>query len=123
MSRRGTAYRRPVYVRYSRNIKKNCSWNTHINNVIEKGKVEVGRMGVLFKDSHVVDTSIKRCIQLNVVIPKPEYGEVWEENGTLVEKLKTVQMTAAKKIQGYSKTKSNTALRYELGMHSLKAGI
>ena len=36
------------------------------------------------------------------------------------EKLETVPMTAAKRILGCSKTASNTALRAELGIYSLK---
>ena len=38
----------------------------------------------------------------------------------LVKKLETVPMTAAKRILGCSKTASNTALRAELGIYSLK---
>ena len=66
---------------------KNCSWDAHINKVIQKGKPDV-------------------------IVPKLEYaGEVWEGNTKLADKLETVQMTAAKKILGCSKTTSNTALR------------
>ena len=88
--------------------------------MIGKGKTEVGRMDVILRDSHL-DTRIKRCILLNVIVPKLEYaGEVWEGNKKLAEKLETVQMSAAKKILGCSKTTSNTALRAELGMYALK---
>ena len=77
-------------------------------------------MGVILRDSHL-DTRTKRCIPLNVIVPKLEYpGEVWEGNKKLAEKLETVQMSAAKMIQGCSKTTSNTALRAELGMYALK---
>ena len=77
-------------------------------------------MDVILRDSHL-DTRIKRCILLNVIVPKLEYaGEVWEGNKKLAEKLETVQMSAAKKILGCSKTTSNTALRAELGMYALK---
>ena len=37
--------------------------------------------------------------------------------------LETVPMTAAKRILGCSKTASNTALRAELGMYSLKTRL
>ena len=50
----------------------------------------------------------------------PDEREVWEGNVKLVKKLEAVSMTAAKKILGCSKTASNTALREELGMYSLK---
>ena len=57
-------------------ISKNCSWDAHINKVIQKAKAEVGRMDVILRDSHL-DTSIKRYILLNVMVPKLEYaGEV-----------------------------------------------
>ena len=73
-------------------------------------------MDVILRDSHL-DTRIKRCIVLNVIVPKLEYAEeVWEENKKLAEKMGTVQMAAAKKILGCSKTMNNTALRAELGM-------
>ena len=98
----------------------NCSRDAHINEVIQKGKAEVGRKDVILRDAHL-DTRIKRCILLNVIVPKLEYaGEVWEGNKKLAEKLETVQMSAAKKILGCSKTTSNTALRAELGMYALK---
>ena len=51
---------------------------------------------------------------------KLEYAEVWEGNAKLVKQLETVQMTAAKKVRGYSSTTSNTELRAELGMYPLK---
>ena len=57
---------------------------------------------------------------MNVIVPKPEYAEVWEGNAKLVKQLETVQMTAAKKVRGYSSTTSNTELRAELGMYPLK---
>ena len=68
-----------------------------------------------------LDTRIKICILINVVVPKLEYaGEVWEGNATFVKQLETVQMAAAKNILGCSSTTSNTVLRAELGMHLLK---
>ena len=85
-------------------ISKNCSWDAHINKLIQKGKTEVGRMDMILRDSRL-DTRIKRCILLNVIVPKLEYaGEVWEGNKKLADKLETVQMSAAKKIRGCSKT-------------------
>ena len=48
--------------------------------MIGKGKTEVGRMDVILRDSHL-DTKIKICILLNVIVPKLEYaGAVWEGN-------------------------------------------
>ena len=77
-------------------------------------------MDVILRESQL-DTRIKRCILRNVIVPKLEYaGEVWEGNAKLVKKLESVPMTAAKKILGCSKTASNTALRAELGIYSLK---
>ena len=44
---------------------------------------------------------------MNVIVPKLEYaGEVWEGNKKLADKLEAVQMSAAKKILGCSKTTS-----------------
>ena len=72
-------------------------------------------MDVILRDSRL-DTRIKICILLNVILPKLEYaGEVGEGNKKLADKLETVQMSAAKKILGCSKITSNTALRAELG--------
>ena len=83
-----------------------------------QGPKEVGRPPKR-RDSHL-DIRIKRCILLNVIVPKLEYaGEVWEGNKKFAEKLKTVQMSAARKILGCSKTTSNTALRAELGRCTL----
>ena len=59
-------------------ISKNCSWDAHINKVIQKGKAEVGKIDVILRDSHL-DTRVKRCIVWNLIAPKLEYaGEVWE---------------------------------------------
>ena len=41
-------------------VSKNCSWETHINKVIQKGKPEVGRMDVILRDSHIA-TRMERC--------------------------------------------------------------
>ena len=54
-------------------ISKNCSWDAHINKLIQKGKTEVGRMDMILRDSRL-DTRIKRCILLNVIVPKLEYS-------------------------------------------------
>ena len=77
-------------------------------------------MDAILTDSHL-DTRIKTCILMNVIVPKLEYaGEVWEGNAKLVKQLETVQMTAAaKKVLGCSST-SNTVLRAGLGMYPLK---
>ena len=76
-------------------------------------------MDAILTDSHL-DTRIKRCILMNVIVPKLEYAEeLWEGNAKLVKQLETVQMTA-KKVQGCSSTTSNTVSRAELGMYPLK---
>ena len=101
-------------------ISKECSWDAHIAKLIGKGKAQIGKMDEILTDPHL-DTRIKRCILLNVIVPKLEYaGEVWEGNEKAVKQLETVQMAAAKKILGCSSTTSNTVLRAELGMYSLK---
>ena len=77
-------------------------------------------MDVILRESQL-DTRIKICILRNVIVPKLEYAQVWEGNAKLVKNLETVPMTAAKRILGCCpKTASNTALRAELGKHSLK---
>ena len=88
--------------------------------MVEKGKAEVDKMDLILRDPYL-DTRIKRCILLDVIVPQLEYaGEVWGKNVKLVEKLEIVQMAAAKKILECSKPTSTTALRAELGMYSLK---
>ena len=42
-------------------ISKDCSWDAHINKLVQKGKAEVGRMDVILRDSHL-DTRIKSCL-------------------------------------------------------------
>ena len=69
---------------------------------------------MILRDSHL-DTNIKICILMNVIVPKLEYaGEVWWGNAKLVKKLETIPRTAAKKIIRCSKTASNTVLRTEI---------
>ena len=44
-------------------------------------------MGAILPDPHL-DTRIRRCILINVIIPKLEYaGEVWEGNAKFVKQL------------------------------------
>ena len=77
-------------------------------------------MDVILTDPHL-DTRIKICILINVMIPKQEYaGEVWEGNAKFVKQLETVQMTAAKNILGCSSTTSNTVLRAGTGRYPLR---
>ena len=76
--------------------------------MIGKGKTHVGKMDAILTDSHLY-ARIKRCILMNVIVPKLEYaGEVWEGNAQLVKQLETVQMAAAEKVLGCSSTTSNT---------------
>ena len=66
-------------------IQKNDSWDAHINKVIGKGKAQIGKMEVILRESHL-DTRIKRCILMKVIVPKLEYaGEVWEGTAKLVK--------------------------------------
>ncbi|CAB1099916.1 unnamed protein product [Ectocarpus sp. CCAP 1310/34] len=113
----------PVVDRYTYlgvEISKECSWDAHKAKLIGKGKAQIGKMDEILTDPHL-DTRIKRCVLLNLIVPKLEYaGEVWEGKEKAVKQLETVQMTAAKKILGCSSTTSNTVLRAELGMYSLK---
>ena len=77
-------------------------------------------MDAILTDPHL-DTRIKICILMNVIVPKLEYsGEVWEGNENFVKQLETVRMTAAKNILACSSTTRNTVLRAELGMYPLK---
>ena len=63
--------------------------------MIGKAKASVAKMDALPTDSHL-DTRTKRCILINVIVPKLEYsGEIWEGNAKSVKQLGTVQMTAA----------------------------
>ena len=66
--------------------------------MIGNGKAHVGKMDSILTESHL-DTRIKICILINVIVPKLEYArEVWEGNAKLVKQLETVHMTAAKKV-------------------------
>ena len=60
----------------------------------------------MLTDSHV-DTRMKRWILIDVILPRlrKEYAEeVWERNAKSVKQLETVQMTAARKLFGCSKS-------------------
>ena len=77
-------------------------------------------MDAILTDPHL-DTRIKICILINVIVPKLECaGELWEGNANFVKHLETVQMTADKKILGCLRTTSNTVLRAELGTYPLE---
>ena len=53
----------------------------HIAKVIGNGEAHGGKMGAILTDSHL-DTRIRRCILMNVIVPKLEYaGEVWNTMG------------------------------------------
>ena len=57
-------------------ISKDHSRDAHIAKVIRKGKSQVGNMDAILPDPHL-DTRIRKCILINVIIPKLEYaGEV-----------------------------------------------
>ena len=77
-------------------------------------------MDAILTDSRL-DTRIKKCILMNVIVPNLEYaGDEREGNAKLVKQVATVQMTAAKKVLGCSNTTSNTVLRAELVVHPLE---
>ena len=102
-------------------ISKDCSYDAHMAKVIEKGKSQVGKMDAILTDSHL-DSKIKRCNLINVIVQKLEYaGKGWEVNANFVKQLEAVHMTAARKILGRSSTAGNTVLRAELGMCPLQA--
>ena len=101
-------------------ISKDCSWDAHIAKVIGTGKSQLGKTDAILTESHIY-SRIKICILMIVIVPKLEYAAgVWEGNAKFVKQLKTVQMTAAKKILRCSSTTSNTVLRAELGMYPLE---
>ena len=78
---------------------KDCSWDTHMAKVMGKGEAHVCNMDAIaiLTDSRL-DTRIKRCILMNVVVPKLEYaGQVWKVDAKIVKRLETIELTAAKK--------------------------
>ena len=79
-------------------ISKDCPWDTHVAQALGKGTSQVGRMDAILTDPHL-DTRIKICIPMIVIVPKLEYAaEAWAGNAKFVKQLETVQMAAAKKI-------------------------
>ena len=81
-------------------ILKDCSWDAHIAKVIGKGKSQSGKVDAILTDPHL-DTMIKICLLINVIVPKLEYAaKVWEGNAKFVKQLETVQMTAPKEMLG-----------------------
>lgn len=73
-------------------------------------------MGVIFRDSHL-DTRHKRCILLRAIVPKRGCADVGEGNAILMKELEPVQMAAANKNNGCSRTTNSSALRAELGVY------
>ena len=49
-------------------ISEQCSWDARKAKVIGEGKSHVGKMDAIITDSHL-DTRIKRCILMNVIVP------------------------------------------------------
>ena len=57
-------------------ISKDCCWDAHLAKIIGKGKSQVGKMGAILTDTHLI-AKIKICNLINVIVPKLEYaGEV-----------------------------------------------
>ena len=54
-------------------VLKDCSWAAHIAQVIGRDTAHVGKMDAILSDSHL-DTRIKTCILMNVVVSKLEYA-------------------------------------------------
>ena len=55
----------------------------------------MGKMDAILTGSPL-DTRIKRCILMSVIVPKLDYaGEVWEGNTKFEKQMETVQVTAA----------------------------
>ena len=52
-------------------ISKDCSCDKNIAKVLGKGRAQVGEMAGILTDSHL-DTSIKICPMINVIVPKLE---------------------------------------------------
>lgn len=62
----------PVLFQYTYlgvDISTYCSWDTRIAKVTGKGRAHVGKMGATLADSNL-DTRVKRCILMNVAVPK-----------------------------------------------------
>ncbi|MEP5446747.1 hypothetical protein, partial [Ekhidna sp.] len=67
-------------------MSKDCSWDTHIAKVRGRGKSRVDKMDAILTDSHL-DTRIKICIMMKVIMPNLEYaGDVWEGNADFEKK-------------------------------------
>ena len=80
---------------------KDSSWDSRIENGIGKGKSLIGN----------IDSILKRCILMNIVVPKSEYvGQECEWNANLTKQLQTVQMAGAKNISVRARTTSDTEL-------------
>ena len=75
---RWIADRRPVYIPLRRDLKE-CSWDAHVAKV-EVGEAHVGKVDAILTDSHL-DTinRIKRFMLAEVIVPKLEYAEEWDE--------------------------------------------
>ena len=92
-------------------ISKYCSWDVHIAKLKGKGKTYGGKMEAARTNLHL-DARIKRCILMNVIVPTLECaGWGREGNAKFVKQLETVQMTAAKKVLGFSRMTSNAVSR------------
>lgn len=70
-------------------------------------------MKVILGDSDL-DIRIKVSTLIDVTTSNLEYAGVWEGDAKLTKKLEMIQMEAARKIVGCSKTVRNAALRADL---------
>ena len=69
-------------------ISKDCSCDAHVAKILGKGEAHVGKMEAILTGSHF-DARIRRCMTMNVIIPKLEYAQVWARNAKLVKQLET----------------------------------
>lgn len=81
--------------------------DAHVNGVRAKGTAQIRRTDFIHRKPHL-DTDIKGCILLNVIVSEVEYTKLWEQGSTaLVNTLETVQMATAKIILGHLKATTN----------------
>ncbi|CAB1102180.1 unnamed protein product [Ectocarpus sp. CCAP 1310/34] len=96
----------PVVDRYSYlgvEISKECSWDAHMAKLIGKGKAQIGKTDEILTDPHL-DTRIKRCVLLNVIVPKLEYAGELRVAHTVINNLRNANnrcLVCDDKIEGF----------------------
>ena len=80
-------------------VSKDRSWDTHIEKVAGLGNAHLGNIDAILTDSHL-DTRIKRCILMPVIVPEPEYaGELGREREVRTPVGTTTNDSSRKKYQ------------------------